>query len=301
MKTIKNLVLIILSLFLISASATAQVKKKKIIKKKKTVSTKPVVNPMPIPPINPFPVAAYKVLIEGQHSKVEAPFVFVARDAETYALIRSMVEGLPPSTNVDFSKSAVVAAFAGEKNTGGWAVAIRSVQKKFVVDLLAPQKGSMTAQVITTPFQIVAVPVSEIEALSLELTPIWANKMKTYRVSKGNFEYSGGIRGLMKKFSVEGTIDVFSYGDNFTFNFNLSGKGKDQAMKLSDIASGVVTGGSVELARLDAGTFAEIPHPPLSVTGMIAEQKISLIFDSHPPTIADGFIAKGKIEAAKIR
>src|SRR5688500_18744199 len=116
MQTIKNLALIILSLVLISSAANAQVKKK-TTKSKKTVPTKNVVKPMPKPPLSPLPTN-YKVLIEGQYSKVETPFVFIARDAETYALIRSMVEGLPASSTLDFSKNAVIAAFAGERNTG---------------------------------------------------------------------------------------------------------------------------------------------------------------------------------------
>lgn len=286
-----------------SIAIVAQTKKKTAAApKKKTVPAKKVVKPMPKPPTNPAAATEYKVLIEGQFSKVETPFVFVARDGETYALIRSMVESLPASSTIDFTKTAVVAAFAGERNTGGWTVAIRPIPAdKTIVDINAPRKGGMTAQVISTPFQVVLVPVSEIQPLALELTPTWTNRMKTYRVSKGDFEFSGGIRGMTKKFAAEGTIDVLTYGDHVTYNFNLSGKGNDRAMKLSEMASGVVTGGRVEIARLDAGTFAEIPHPPLKVSGTATEQKLTLAFEPHPPVIADGFLARGKLEAVKIK
>jgi hypothetical protein len=300
MKTIKNLVLIILSLILLSSGALAQSTKKKSTKNKKVVATKPVVKPSPKPSMDST-ITEYKALLEGQFSKVETPFVFIARDAETYALMRNMVEGLPASSTVDFSKNVVIAAFAGERNTGGWTVAIRPIPNKTIIDIREPRKGGMTAQVISYPFQIVLVPVNEIQPLAIEMTPTWTNKMKSYKVSKADFEYSGGIRGITKKFTAEGTIDVLTYGDKVTYKFNLSGKGADSTMKLSEMSSGVVSGGNVEIARVETGTFAEIPNAPLKVMGTATDQKLSLTFEPHPPKIADGFAARGKLEAVKTK
>ncbi len=315
MKNYKLLVLMLLvtSLFL-SSAVIAQTKKKRSSVKRKPIvqKTMPEKKPIDENPLesNPAPPPApvekpgssdFKILLEGAYSKVETPFVFVARDAETYALIRGMVnEGLPASSTVDFSRAAVVAAFAGEKNTGGWSVAIRQSANKTIVDVRAPGKGAMVTQALTTPFQVAVVPIAAELALSLELPAAWNDKWKMYRVSNGDFEYSGGIRGITKKFKAEGTIGVLSYKDYITYNFNLAGKGSSKALKLSDTVSGIINAGNVEIARLDAGTFAEIPRSALKVSGTTTvANKLSLVFEPLPPTIADSFSVTGKIEAAK--
>jgi hypothetical protein len=296
MKIFKNLSLVILSLVLFSACADAQVKKKAANKKtpaktSKTAAKKPVATPTA--------PTAYKVLVEGQYSRIDIPFLLIARDAETYALIRTLVEGLPASSTIDFSKTAVVAAFAGQRNSGGWTVGIRPIPNKTVIDLNRPPKGSMTTQAISYPFQVALVPVSETEPLSVDLTATWINRMSVYRVAKSDFESSGGIAGRIKKFSAEGTIGVLNFGEIVTYIFDLSGAGNDQAMKLTEVASGVARAGNVELTRLEAATFADTPHPPLKVFGTANGSKLSLIFESHPPTIADGFMVRGKLDAVK--
>ncbi len=314
----KNYKILALTLFLISlflTSTAAQIKGKKTVAKIKPVTQKtmPSKKPFDVNPfeLNPAPTPApiempgssdFKILLEGAYSKVETPFVFVARDAETYALIRGMVnEGLPASSTVDFSRAAVVAAFAGEKNTGGWSVAVRQSANKTIVDIRAPGKGAMVTQVITTPFQVAVVPLAADVALDLEMPAAWTDKWKMYRVSKGDFEYSGGIRGITKKFKAQGTIGVLSYKDYITYNFNLESKGSSKALKLSETVSGIINAGNVEIARLDAGTFAEIPRSALKVSGTIipASDKLLLVFEPLPATIADGFSVTGKLEAEK--
>lgn len=247
-----------------------------------------------------LPAADYKILLEGSYSKVETPFVFVARDPETYALIRNMVEGLPASSTVDFGKNAVIAAFAGERSSGGWSVKIRRAADKVVVDVNAPPKGAMTAQVITAPFQIAVVPIDEAQAVSIDLAA-WTSQIKTYRISKADFQSSGGIAGRAEKFGATGTIGVLTYGDRVTYIFNLTGKGSEAGRKISEVVSGAVNAGQIEIARIDAGTFAETPRPPIKAIGTATDQKISLKFDSHPPTTADGFMIEGKLEAVRAR
>lgn len=301
MKNSKNFALIILSFALFFTGANAQAKKKKSVIKKKTVVTKPIIKkPMPKPPIDVAKLD-YKVLAEGQQSKVETPFVFVARNAETYAEMRGLVEGLPESSTIDFNKTAVVAAFAGMKNTGGYSVAVRQSANKAIIELKSPPKGSMTAQVITFPFQVVLVPVDESQALNIETTSIWTNAIKNYRVTKGEFSYSGGFAGRSKKFAAEGTVGVLMFGEHLTYVFNLTGKGSDSQRRLSDMASGVMKEGQVEIGRLDAGSFSEMPRPPLKATGTADDKKIVLSFEPLPTNVADGFAARGKIEAERIK
>lgn len=297
MKIFKITALLILSLGIFSNAADAQTKKKKPVRKSKTAAVKPVIIPAPKPPEAIMP--NYKILVEGSQSKVETPFVFVARDAETYALIRALVEGLPESSTVDFSKSAVVAGFAGTKNTGGWSVKIRQAADKVSIDVSGPPKGGMSTQVITYPFQVVSIPLTADQPLNVEIPAAWISEIRNYRVSKGEFEYTGGIAGISKKFNAEGTIGVLTSGEHSTYIFNLAGKGKDHNRKLLETVSGIRKGGTFEIARLDAGSFVEVPRPPLKVLGTMIGKKLTFNFESLPPNVADGYLGKGKIEAVE--
>jgi hypothetical protein len=65
------------------------------------------------------------------------------------------------------------------------------------------------------------------------------------------------------------------------------------------LASGVDKSGNVQLTHLNAGTFADLPHPPLKVFGTATDAKLALTFESHPPIIADGYMLRGTLEAVK--
>jgi hypothetical protein len=303
MKTFKFFILTLLSISLFTVGAQAQAKKKKAIKKtrtsvskKTTKTTKPVVSPPVVEPRK----EDYKIIAEGANAKLEEPFLFVARDAKTYAQLQSIVENLPDASTVDFTKESVVAAFAGTKPTAGWEVLIRRLSDKVLIDLNEPRKDMITAQVLTAPYKIAVVPVEEEKALSLDATPTWTNKMTSYRVSKGSFIYSGGFAFRERTFGVEGTIGVLTHGDLVTLTFNMTAKG-DKTMLLSETVSGSTKEGKIELARLDAGTFSENPKPPVNVSGTISDAKLSLRFEPNPTTVADGFEARGTVEAVKVK
>ncbi|MGI8494249.1 MAG: protease complex subunit PrcB family protein [Pyrinomonadaceae bacterium] len=293
MKNLKNIVLLILLLTFFNAAkdAAAQTGRKKTSRKaKKSQTTKVKVMTT---------AKDIKILASGSYSKVETPFVLVARDAETYALIRGLVEDLPPSSTVDFNQTAVVAAFAGEKNTGGYSVAIRSNDERVTIELIKPQKGDMTTQVITTPFQVAAIPLDDSQNLPLEIPMEWTNRIKSYRITKGEFESSGGIAGRIKKFGATGTIGVISHNDLVTYIFDLFGTKTESARKLSSVASGVLKEGIVEITKMEAGNLAEMPRPPLKALGKVESSKISFTFESFPPTVADGFTTRGNVEAVR--
>ena len=300
MKIFRLFILTLLSVSLFSLNAQSQTKKKRTLKKIKTpvtkkTTTKPVINPPVIEPRK----EDYKIIGEGLNGKVEQPFLFIARDAMTYAMLQNLVENLPDASSVDFTKEAVVAAFAGTKSTAGWEVLIRKVSEKVLVDLNEPRKDMMHAQMLTAPFKIAVVPVEEEKALLLDAAAAtWTNKMSTYRVTKGSFIYSGGFAFRERTFGVEGSISVLTYGDFVTISFNLNAKG-DKKMMLSETASGIVRDGKIGLARLDAGTLSENPKPPLNVAGTFTDAKVSLNFEPNPTNVADGFQARGTIDAVK--
>lgn len=242
-----------------------------------------------------------KILAEGFYSTVENPFVFVARSPETYHEMQSFVENMPAASEIDFSTTAVVAAFAGTKNSGGYLVTIKKTIDKIVIDVQAPPKGAMVTQALTAPFNVALVPLEEEKPLAIEFSANWKNAAQNYKITSGEFEYSGGFAGETHKFNVEGAISVLSFGDYATLIFNLSGKGAQKTRNLIEIASGSVKNGKINLARLDAGSFSEGPKLPLKASGMNAGGKLTLNFEPLPTIIADGYEVRGKIEAVKIK
>jgi hypothetical protein len=245
--------------------------------------------------------SAQTVLSAGSQSQVDQPFVFIARDAKTYAQLQNLVEGLPAVSTVDFRRNAVVAGFAGTRPTGGWTVEIKKSGNRFGVVIQPPAKGSMVIQVITTPFKVSLVPVDEEAGLLLTLAPAIINQMQVFRVNKGDFEFTGGIAGICRKFKADGTIRLLTFGEYSTIWFDLKGKGTEKKRKLSDIASGTLKIGKFELPRLDAGSFVELPRPPFEVIGTLKSKVLSLNFNSLPTNLADGFEGKGKLEAIRLK
>jgi len=296
MKIFKLLLLVVVSFSFIGC-VSAQTNKRKTTKNPNPKATKPMNNKTNAEPLK----GKIKVIAESAYGTIETPFVFVARSKETYAQLQMLVENLPSASEIDFSKMAVIAAFAGTKNTGGYSVSIRQMTDKIIVEVVEPPKDAMTTDALTMPFQVALVPIEEEKSLPLEVSANWKNAVQTYKITSGEFESSGGFAGMLKKFSAEGTIGILSFGDYATFIFNLSGKGANKNMRLTDAASGVMKEGKINLARLDAGSFSEGPKPPLKVSGTLAGGKLSLMFKPLPTNIADGFQASGKIEAAKIK
>ncbi len=240
-----------------------------------------------------------KILAQGSFGKMEQPFLFVARDPETYARLKNLVEDLPPASEIDFANQAVVAAFAGTKNTGGYSVEIKNAGGKISISVISPPPDAMVTEALTMPYKIVAVPVEAENPVNLEVSEDWKKTAQIYKVSSSAFEYSGGIAGRKKSFKAEGAIEVYRFGDLVTLRFNLSGTGAEKNMKLTETASGVLSGNKLELLRLNAGSFSEGPKPPLNVSGTIANDKLILTFEPLPTNVADGFQTRGKLEAVR--
>ncbi|HEX8734941.1 MAG TPA: protease complex subunit PrcB family protein [Pyrinomonadaceae bacterium] len=300
MKTFRIFILTLLSVGLFTGGAQAQAKRKKVVKKSRTSTTKKTTKPPVTPPVVEPRKEDYKIIAGGADAKAETPFLFVARDAKTYALLQALVENLPEASTVDFTKEAVVAAFAGTKPTAGWEVLIRRLSDKVLIDLSEPSKDMMQAQMLTTPYKIAVVPVEDEKPLALDATPTWTNKWTNYRVAKASFIYSGGFAFRERTFGAEGSIGVLTYGDLITLAFNLTAKG-DKKMMLAEMASGSLKDGKITLARLDAGTFSENPKPPVNVSGTISDAKLSLRFEPNPATVDDGFQARGTVEAVPVK
>lgn len=301
MKTLKFFIFAVIPVILLGNCASAQNKSKRTIEKAAGATKgRPDKIRERKPPIETE--NEIKILAANSNSAVETPFVFVARSTEAFAQMRKLVENLP-AENIDFSKTAVVAAFAGEKNTGGYSVNIEKTEDKISINVAAPPKGGLVTQVLTAPYAVALVAVETGNSLSLDLSADFSRALKKYRVTAGEFGISGGIAGIDKKFGAAGTIGVLQFGKHVTLLFDLTGKASESKRRLNEVVSGTSDGEKINPARLEAGNFIDGPHPPLTVAGMIGKEKLSLTFESgiNDNHVRDGFSGSGKIEAAQIK
>ena len=248
--------------------------------------------------------ANIKTIAEGSDAGVSTPFVFVARTPETFKLLQALVKNLPTEP-IDFKRTAIVAAFAGTKNTGGYSLEFAGAADKLSVKVLAPPKDAFVTQSLTAPYKIVSVEVEQENGLYLDLSSDFTKTAKNYRLTSGKFEFSGGIAGVTKIFKAQGTIRVLSYGNFATLIFNLNGKGSDAKRKLFEAASGALSkNGKINVARIEGGDFIERPHPFMTASGNFTGKKLVLVFvpgKREGYTVSDGFAGGGKLEARSVK
>jgi hypothetical protein len=242
-----------------------------------------------------------KVLEEGYHSAITHSFVAVVRDADAYAKLRKL-DGNLPTLDADFFESnVVIAAFLGERNTGGYAVEItREGSGQIHVAEKKPGKGVMVPQMITSPFKIVALEGSPSSTVALSLDDTWRQRTQSYRVTKGTLAFSGGFAGTRETFELRGRVLVMREGTLATLNFDLFSSGLRQMRSLTDSATTVVAkDGRIAIGRMGAGSLVPPPNGGQQAIGMFSDQgkKLLLEFSPRAINVADSYGGRGSIEA----
>lgn len=242
-----------------------------------------------------------KELAAGGYGTVEESFIYVARDAQTYASLRELNKQLPELGADFFKTNAVIAAFLGQRRSGGYGVRItRAGGGGWRVSEKTPPKDAMVTMALTAPFQIVSVGIEEERPLALELDAAWQEAARPYRVGAGEFTRTGGFAGRPERSSLKGTIRSMRHAQLATLFFDLQGTGAEGAPVLQDTASGTLTPeGGLTLARLDPGSFVPPPRHPLRARGNFTdhEAKLSLTFEVTQVKVNDGYGGQGKLEA----
>jgi hypothetical protein len=274
--------------------------------KSKKQTPQPTPTPLPAPygedRLETNVLSEIKELAAGGYGAVKESFIFVARDTETYASLRKLNNQLP-ELGADFFKSnAVVAAFLGQRRSGGYSVRIaRPAGGLLRVSEQTPPKGAMVTMALTAPFQIVSVGVREESPLALELDATWQEAARPYRVDAGEFTRMGGFAGRLERSSLKGDIRIMRHDQLATLLFNLQGTGGAEGTHaLQDTASGTVApDGSLTLTRLDPGSFVPPPRHPLRARGTFNdnEGQLSLTFEITQAKVNDGYGGQGKLEA----
>jgi hypothetical protein len=271
---------------------------------KKSSSKKKPSKPKPTK-VTPTLKDDYKVIAEGNNIDVETPFIFVARDAETYSALQKLVPNLPQQDKSFFNSNTVVAVFLGTKPTAGYGVQITK-GATIEVKAIEPPKGAITADVITSPYKVVAVPIindeTTLQNIELKTDAVWGGAWQSYVVTNGEMVQTGGFAPTEKHIPIQGTLGILRHGDFVTMRLNLNSSLKDFSGRMNDLASGVVDkDGNVKFTYLDPCTLIEPPRPMLVTTGKFERNNLRLNFESGPTIVSDGFDTKGKLEATKVK
>jgi hypothetical protein len=249
---------------------------------------------------------AVKTLAEGAFADAAEPFVAVIREASTYSELKKIVSGLPDLDDDAFNKGAVVAAFLGQRSTGGYSVDVRMAPDGRVrISQAGPPKGTMVTQVLTSPFKVVLVPTNGPEAkLNLDSEAVGKNYGKEMKVEKGQFTMTGGFAGRTEEFGLDGNLRVMKMGGLISVAFNLKGVNSKKARTLQTIATGTIDpSGKLQIPRFDAGTLIEPPQPFLTASGTLASDFSTLDLTMKSVLsriIADGFVGNGSLTAGAV-
>jgi len=105
-----------------------------------------------------------RVIDQGGLSRVDEARVVVARNQDEWAAAWRAHAAARPLPAIDWSKEIVVGVFAGSRTTGGYRVEILGYRREDGRTIVgyretAPAPGALTAQVITSPFAIVTIPM----------------------------------------------------------------------------------------------------------------------------------------------
>ena len=244
----------------------------------------------------------FKVVAEGFHSSIVKPFVAVIRDDTTFSELAKLEPALRKLEN-DFKTNVLIAAFLGERNTGGYNVEISRRQTgEILIQEKMPGKDMMVPQMITSPFKVVAIEMSPAVSVRIEFDAQWGAGMDNYAVTKGTFTMSGGFTGRSEQFDLVGGISVMQERHLVSLRFSFKNKSENNKLMLEDFATGTIASDAIKIGVLSAGDLIPPPTNGLAATGKIAnhQQNLSLTFTSLPTMIADGYGGGGMIEAVKV-
>jgi hypothetical protein len=113
--------------------------------------------------IQPAATSPARVLDRGAASLIEEARTVVATSPEQFAALWRQHAGSRPQPAVDWTRETVVGVFLGMRHTGGYSVEIVSVDSKPGAVTVGyrerrPTADSLTAQVLTFPFVLAAIP-----------------------------------------------------------------------------------------------------------------------------------------------
>jgi hypothetical protein len=121
------------------------------------------------------PVTPMTTIAKGAMSNMDAARQVVVHNDAEWSRLWTQHDPDRPRPSVDFSSQMVVGVFMGSRTTAGFSVAIVSVNDANGVLTVQyretiPAGAAITAQVITSPFHLVAVPKTASEVKFAKLS-----------------------------------------------------------------------------------------------------------------------------------
>ncbi len=106
-----------------------------------------------------------KNVISGYTEK-EAEFLVIADNETWYNFWQSYIQG--QKKDIDFDEYLVIAAFQGEKSTGGYGISIKEISQTgavidIIIEFIEPKKGEIVTQASTQPYHIIKLEKAQIE------------------------------------------------------------------------------------------------------------------------------------------
>ena len=243
-----------------------------------------------------------KVLAEGSVSPITTSFVGVFRDAESYAALRAQATNLPELRADFFKSNLVIAAFLGERNTGGYSLAIsQQPTGQIRIAEKAPRPDAIVAQMITSPFKLVSMATNGTPPVQLSLDERFNQRGQLYRISNGSFTISGGFAGRTEQYKLAGKLQVMRLAGVISIGLAIVSEGATRERSLRDFATGLASSDGVAISRLSRGSLVDAPSGDLQVKGKFAEKnRLLLDLTTGPVTVPDGYSGKGTIEAEMV-
>ena len=123
----------------------------------------PMPMPGPAPGVSPAQSAPMQTLAADMMSNIDQPRQAVARTPAEWAALWRQHAGDKPAPRADLGASTVVAVFLGSRPSAGYQVEIVGTRREgeaLIVEWAerSPGRGDITAQVMTAPAQVVAIP-----------------------------------------------------------------------------------------------------------------------------------------------
>ena len=124
-------------------------------------------------PVNNANSVAMRTVDKGVMSNMDEGRQATVRSADAWSRLWMQHAGDRTRPTVDFTKDVVVAVFMGTRPTGGFAVEITGIRQEgaslvVLYKETRPAPDGVAAQVLTSPFHIVAVPREAATAVKFE-------------------------------------------------------------------------------------------------------------------------------------
>jgi hypothetical protein len=117
-----------------------------------------------------------RTIAKGDQSNIESALQVLARNEAEWAALWRRHAGDREKPPVDFAKEMVAGVFMGSRPNAGFSTAIitsMAVKGVLVVRYseAIPPPGAITAQVITMPYHLVAIPRADVTDVKFEKVP----------------------------------------------------------------------------------------------------------------------------------